>query len=314
MAGYTDLPFRLLCRELGAACAVTEMVSAKGMVYGSPGSKNLLAACPADNPLVVQLFGCEPAMFERAMDMLLEKGFTWFDLNCGCSVPKVTRQGAGSALLRAPELLRQIARVMVRKAGPGRVGVKLRSGWDAASLPVFEIAKSLEDCGAAWLTLHPRTARQGFSGQARWEHVAALKKLVALPVIASGDLFTASDARRCLAETNASGVMFARGALYDPAIFTHFLEGGGQPSSGARVAQLIERHAALISRYGNPDRAIVRMRSIVPRYVRGLNGARAFRQEVSTCSSWEHLADITGRIGMAEAIYDQHGEPTDERH
>jgi len=300
MAGYTDLPFRLLCRKFGAACAVTELVSAKGMVYGSPGTKDLLATSPEDTPLVAQLFGSEPAVFERAMDMLLERGFTWFDLNCGCSVPKVTRSGAGSALLRAPETLRRIVKVMVQKAGCGRVGVKLRTGWDAASLPVFEIAKSLEDEGAAWLTLHPRHARQGFSGQAKWEHIATLKNQASVPVIASGDLFTASDAKRCLTETNADGVMFARGALYDPAIFAHFAANDERVASGAQIAQIIERHAALIKEHGNPNRAIVRMRSIVPRYVRDLPGASAFRQEASTCSSWEQLADITGRIAQTE--------------
>lgn len=312
MAGYTDLPFRMLCREWGAACAVTELVSAKGMVYKSPGTKDLLATCPGDSPLVVQLFGSEPEMFERAMDMLLERGFAWFDLNCGCSVPKVTRSGAGSALLRTPELLRHIAAVMVGKAGPGRVGVKLRLGWDASDIAVFDIAAALEDTGAAWLTLHPRTARQGFSGEAAWEHIAQLKERSTVPVLASGDLFTSRDARRCLAETGADGVMFARGALYDPAVFKHYLDGTQAPPSGAEVARLIERHAALIRQYGRQERALLRMRSIVPRYLRNLLGARFLRQEVALCSSWEHLADITARIAQAQPVPGQEHHQTME--
>ena len=301
MAGYTDLPFRMLCREWGAACAVTELVSAKGMVFGSHGTRDLLSTCPGDSPLVAQLFGSEPEMFARAMDMLLGQGFVWFDLNCGCSVPKVNKSGAGSALMRTPELLLEIAGTMVKMAGPGRVGVKLRTGWDATDLAVFDIAARLQDQGAAWLTLHPRFARQGFSGQADWAHLTALKRRVDIPVIASGDLFTAADARRCLAETGADGVMFARGALYDPAIFRHFLSDTAAESTGREVARLIERHAALIREYGRPDRALMRMRTIVPRYVRNLLGARALRQEMSTCASWEHLADITGRISLAKA-------------
>lgn len=301
LAGYSDLPFRMLCREYGAACAVTEMVSAKGLVYNSPGTKDLLATCTQDSPLVVQLFGSEPDMFARAMDMLLDAGFSWFDLNCGCSVPKVVKTGAGAALLRTPELLLEIAKIMVAKAGPGRIGVKLRTGWTAEETPpVFDIAKALEDHGIAWLTLHPRHARQGYSGVAKWEFVKALKLGVSVPVMASGDLFSAQDARRCLVETGADGVMFARGAMYDPAIFTHYLDPGAPPASGAQIARLIERHAALIREFGRPERALLRMRSIVPRYVRNLLGARALRMEVASCTSWEHLRDITGRIALAQ--------------
>ncbi|MFZ5428045.1 MAG: tRNA dihydrouridine synthase [Thermodesulfobacteriota bacterium] len=300
LAGYSDLPFRMLCREYGAACAVTEMVSAKGMVHYSPGTKDLLATDSGDSPLVVQLFGCEPEMFERAMDMLLEKGFSLFDLNCGCSVPKVVKTGSGAALLRTPDTLRRIVDVMVAKAGPGRVGVKLRTGWSADETPVFDIASSLEDLGAAWFTLHPRHARQGYSGTARWEHIAGLKRRSRIPVMASGDLFTAADARRCLAETGADGVMFARGAMYDPAIFKHYLNNSASQASGPEVAGMIARHAEFIRRYGRPERALLRMRSIVPRYVRNLLGARSLRQEVASCSSWEHLAEITGRIALAD--------------
>jgi tRNA-dihydrouridine synthase B len=302
LAGYSDLPFRMLCREYGAACAVTEMVSAKGLVYYSPGTKDLLATCPGDSPLVVQLFGSEPDMFAQAMDKLLEAGFSWFDLNCGCSVPKVVKTGAGAALLRTPELLLEIAKVMVAKAGPGRVGVKLRTGWDAEDAPVFNIAKSLEDHGVSWLTLHPRHARQGYSGAAKWQFVKTLKQSVNVPVLASGDLFCARDARRCLAETGADGVMFARGAMYDPAIFAHYLDASAPPASGQQIAQLIERHAALIRQFGRPERALLRMRSIVPRYVRNLLGARALRMEVASCTSWEHLLDITGRIALAQTV------------
>ena len=300
LAGYSDLPFRMLCREYGAVCAVTEMVSAKGMVHFSPGTKDLLSTCPQDSPLAVQLFGAEPDMFARSMDMLLEQGFTLFDLNCGCSVPKVAKTGAGSALMRTPATLRDIVRVMVAKAGAGRVGVKLRLGSNAEDLSVFDIAKSAEAEGAAWLCLHPRHARQGYSGTASWEHIAELKRRSLAPVIASGDLFTAQDGRRCLEETGADGVMFARGAMYDPAIFHHFLTGSTAPPNGSEIARLIERHAALIREHGRPERALLRMRSIVPRYVRNLLGARALRQEVGSCMSWEHLADITGRIAEAK--------------
>lgn len=296
LAGYSDLPFRLLCREYGAACAVTEMISAKGMVYHSPGTKDLLSTCPEDTPLVVQLFGSEPEMFARAMDTLLQRGFAYFDLNCGCSVPKVAKTGSGSALLGAPENLREIVRTMVGKAGPGRVGVKLRMGLGDGDYRVHELAPMLEDEGAAWLALHPRHARQGYSGTARWQEIAALARRSKLPVLASGDLFTAADARRCLAETGAAGVMFARGAMHDPTIFKRYLKDDAEAPSGEDVARLIERHAALIREHGRQERALLRMRSIVPRYVKGLAGARQLRVEMASCTSWEHLADLTARV------------------
>lgn len=277
------------------------MVSAKGLVYYSPGTKDLLATCPADAPLVVQLFGCEPEMIRRAMDTLLDRGFLHFDLNCGCSVPKVVKTGSGAALLKTPDLLRRIAGIMVEKAGPGHVGVKLRTGWDAHNIAVFDIAHSLEDVGAAWLTLHPRHARQGYSGTAEWEHIAELKRRATVPVLASGDLFSAMDARRCLEMTGADGVMLARGALYDPTIFRHHIHWTAPPPppSGPDIATLIARHAALIQEHGRPERALMRMRSIVPRYIRHLLGARALRQEMASCTTWTEFEDIVGRITNA---------------
>ncbi|GFK95865.1 putative tRNA-dihydrouridine synthase [Fundidesulfovibrio magnetotacticus] len=299
LAGYSDLPFRLLCREYGAACAVTEMVSAKGLVFHSHGTRDLLNTLPGDAPLVVQLFGCEPEMFERAMDHLLEHGYEYFDLNCGCSVPKVVKAGCGSALMREPALLREIVRVMAAKAGPGRAGVKLRLGWGEPEPLVFELARALEDEGAGWLTLHPRHARQGYSGTAAWEHLARLKAQSRVPVMASGDLFNAYDARRCLDATGVDGVMFARGALYDPAVFRHFLSGTLAAPSGPEIARLVRRHAELIRVHGRPEKSLLRMRSIVPRYVRGLLGARALRQEASSCTSWERLEEIVEAIAAS---------------
>ena len=164
LAGYSDLPFRLLCREYGAAVCVTEMVSAKGLVYQSPGTNDLLVSLPEDQPLVVQLFGAEADFLRRAVALLREAGYGWFDLNMGCSVPKVLRQGAGAAMLGDLENSLAVAGAMLEEAGPGRVGFKLRLGLDDARPVLPDLALRLEDLGAGWLTLHPRTARQGFGG------------------------------------------------------------------------------------------------------------------------------------------------------
>ena len=153
LAGYSDLPFRTLCRTFGAACTVTEMISVKGLVYGGFGTERLLLTVSEDAPLVVQLFGSEPEIFERAMPILLERGFTHFDLNAGCSVRKVNKSGSGSALMSRPALLLKIAETMVQAAGPGKVGVKMRLGFTPGEENFLEIGRALQDLGAGWLTL-----------------------------------------------------------------------------------------------------------------------------------------------------------------
>ena len=219
LAGYTDLPFRLLCREFGAAAACTEMISAKGLVYQSPGTTRLGRTCPEDAPLVVQLFGSEPDTLRQALEMLMGMGHTFFDLNAGCPVRKVVKTGAGAALLQNPEVLARIVQKMVKVSGEGRLGVKIRAGWDRHSPGPVELAQRLEGSGAAWVTLHPRTARQGFSGRADWTLLRDVRERIVVPLLGSGDLFTAADGMRCLTQTGISGVMFARGAMANPGVF-----------------------------------------------------------------------------------------------
>jgi tRNA-dihydrouridine synthase B len=332
LAGFSDLPFRLLCRELGAAAACTEMVSAKGLVLGqgrksgateaylatipppgtvpSPGEDALRPApgplgLVADRPLVVQLFGSEPGFLERAVAALAARGYAWFDLNMGCSVPKVGRSGSGSAMLRDIPNALAAARAMIAAAGPGRVGFKLRLGWRQGEEVCLDLGRELEALGAGWLTLHPRYAQQKFTGRADWSRIARLKQAVSIPVIASGDLITAQDAVRCLGETGANGVMFARGALADPAVFAEYLRlaRGGDERDGLRNARsleaIIRRHAAL-ARGLTPVRrnargleaGLLKMRTFVPRYVRRFSGARALRRALARCESWESLDQL----------------------
>ncbi len=291
LAGFSDLAFRLLCREHGAACACTEMVSAKGLVYGSPGTEPLLATTPDDSPLVVQLFGSETSFLEEAMRMLLDRGFTWFDLNAGCPVKKVVKTGSGAALLLAPDTLVRLAEAMARLAGEGRGGGKTRLSWHAGPATVLDLAPRLESAGVGWLTLHPRTAAQGFSGRADRSGLARLKAATRLPVLASGDLFTAEDAAACLAETGVDGVMFARGALTDPSAFGRLadLVAGRPPRPRPDLAGLVRRHAALAREHLPGREALLKMRTIVPRYVKGHPGARTLRKELASCMTWEHL-------------------------
>jgi tRNA-dihydrouridine synthase B len=293
LAGYSDLSFRMLCRSFGAACAVTEMVSAKGLVYGGHGTTRLLTTAEGDAPLVVQLFGAEPSIFERAMPQLLERGFTHFDLNCGCSVRKVNKSGSGSALMARPENLLKVAEVMLRAAGPHRVGVKMRLGIQQGEENFIELGQRLADLGAGWLTLHPRTARQLFGGRANWSAIGQLARAVDIPVLASGDLFTAEDAARCLAETGCAGVMFARGALTDPFIFQRLrdLLAGREsaPRTPESLAATTALHIRLARNLDGTPRALRALRAFLPRYAKGFSGIRALRQALLQCSTWEEL-------------------------
>lgn len=296
LAGYSDLSFRLLCREHGCKAAVTEMVSAKGLCYDSKGTGELLRTTPEDSPLVVQLFGSEIEFIERSMHTLQEQGFRYFDLNAGCPVRKVIKTGCGASLHNTPELLQALVRRMAEIAGPGNSGVKFRRGWTAGEDNYLEIGKRLQDAGAAWVALHPRTAKQGYSGQADWGCLKELAAALEIPVIASGDLMTAEDGVRCIRETGVQGVMFARGALYGPDIFDDYLALlRGEtlpPRTGRDLARIILRHAEL-SRDHLPERkALLKMRSIVPRYVRHNPGVRRLRNELIHCDSWDSLESM----------------------
>lgn len=308
LAGYTDLPFRLLCRDEGAKVACTEMVSAKGLVYGRRGGKidsntlDLLSSNEHDLPLVVQLFGAEAEFLREAVHILREMGFIWFDLNMGCSVPKVTKTGAGSAMLKDVENALAVGRAMIEAAGQGRVGFKLRLGWAVGEEVYLALAQELEQLGAGWISLHPRYAKQAFGGKADWSALRLLKEKLSIPVIASGDLFTARDALRCLEETGVDTVMFARGAIASPAVFRfyHALRAGESFAHEYLAAQdlfsLINRHAALAKELtpGRPGKkgyspALLKMRTVVPRYVKHLPGARELRLRLVHCASWEEL-------------------------
>jgi tRNA-dihydrouridine synthase B len=302
LAGFSDLPFRILCRRLGCSVACTEMVSAKGLVYGSPGTGELLSTGPDDMPLVVQLFGAEPEYLSRATALLMEQGFTHFDLNAGCPVKKVAKTGSGAALLKEPLLLEQITRAMVRLAGPGRVGVKIRLGWDSSSVNYLEVGARVEQAGAAWVTLHPRLARQGFSGSADWESLRRLKQLLSIPVLGSGDLFTAEDGLRCLQLTGIDAIMFARGALHDPAVFARFsrLVDKGSNAFLPTTAWLLKNHGLLSIEHGSGAAALLKMRTIAPRFIRYLPGAKSLRMAFASCSSWDEYFDLVERVDAFE--------------
>ena len=308
LAGYSDLPFRLLAKRHGCAVRCSEMVSVKGLVFKNAGTKRLIATCPDDDPMVLQLFGAEPQFFEPVMEKLVGRGYRNFDLNAGCPVRKVLKSGSGVKLMQDPDKLVSIAAIMVRKAAEhpegGRVGVKFRLGFEKGEDTYLDLARRLEDVGVDWVTLHPRYGRQMFAGSADWTKLARLKETVSVPVVGSGDLFTAEDGVRCIEETGIDAVMFARGALYDPSIFARFTalrRSEPMPArDGEALAAIVREHIRLTREYEGDGRSFRKIRSIIPRYAKGLRGIRALRASLLQCENWEALEEAAAVIAGLE--------------
>lgn len=302
LAGYSDLPFRLLCRAFGASVCETEMISAKGLLYGSQGTGSLLRSAPGDEPLVIQLFGGEPASLAAAVKLLRKSGYDAFDFNMGCPVRKVMRQKAGAALLAEPERALEIAAALLAACNesgeglpqaPAKIGFKFRLDPQRKPGFVADFGRKLQDAGATWLCLHPRTAQDGFGGRAHWSSIRMLREAVEIPVIASGDLSTAAAGAMCMAETGANTVMYARASLANPLVFAQHvaaLAGRAQPQLDRRALKdIILRHVGLARAYCGDKRAFAKMRSIIPRYVRGIAGVNELRQKLCQCADWADL-------------------------
>lgn len=319
LAGWSDLPFRLLCREQGAAVACTEMVSAKGLVYGGKNTQDLLQSTEKDSPLVVQIFGAEPEFMQKGVQFLKERGFCFYDVNMGCSVNKVVKTGSGAAMLKDLPNFYAVAKTVideVHKDAGHKIGFKIRLGYYLGENAYEEVALRLQDFGADWITLHPRYAKQSFSGVPDYQALARLKELVEIPVIASGDLFTARDGVRVLLETGVNAVMYARGAMSNPHIFAehqylwNYVQENGISAENladipdydelfprspeqikADIYALIMAHLSYAKTYC-PARAVLQMRTIVPRYVRHLENAKLVRQALIKCRTFADLDTV----------------------
>lgn len=291
MAGVTDFPFRLLCHEQGCALGVTEMVSAKGFLLAPPGNRayrDLLCTTRAESPVALQLFGATPGLMAEAAARLTQDGrFTLLDINMGCPAPKITGGGEGSALTRDPVLAQKIAAAVVR-ASHVPVTVKLRKGWDAQSETYLEMGRRMEDAGVSAVTLHGRTRRQFYEGEADWQSIARLKAGVSIPVIGNGDVRTPQDARRMMACTGCDAVMVGRGAMGNPWLFAG--RDACDVSAGERVATAL-RHARMLLALKREDVAVREMRKHVASYVRGLPGAARLRALTNTLTEMAALED-----------------------
>jgi nifR3 family TIM-barrel protein len=297
MSGITDPPFRLLAREKGADLAYTEMVSAEGLVRGNNGCSRLLEAYPSEGPLMGQLFGRDPAALAEAASWVQEKGLAGVDINVGCPAAKIVQKGAGAALLREPQRLREILR-QVRESIRIPLGIKIRSGWDEESLNCLEVVQMAEDCGVDLVAIHPRLRSQKFTGEADWGLIRMAKERSGIAIIGNGDVHSAEDAVRMLQETGCDGVMIGRGSWGNPWIFERMRglirENRDIPlPTWEERERLILRHLELhLERKGAP-RGLSTFIKHVGWYLKGYPAVAAFRKKINAIRSKEtFIAEI----------------------
>lgn len=305
MAGVTDLPFRVLCKEQGAGLLCMEMVSAKAIYYGSKNTEELMKISRAEMPVSLQLFGSDADIMADMAKKIEEKPFAVLDINMGCPVPKVVNNGEGSALMKNPKLAEEIITKMV-KSVKKPVTVKIRKGFDEAHLNAVEMAKIAEASGAAAVAVHGRTREQYYAGKADWDCIRAVKEAVKIPVIGNGDVTDAFSAERLLKETGCDGVMVGRAAQGNPFIFreiTEYLETGVIPPkpTPAEVRATIERHARMQMEEKGEYTGVREMRKHLSWYTVGYPNSAKYRQMINSMETMEELLHSLDMVFPKEA-------------
>jgi tRNA-dihydrouridine synthase B len=304
LAGYTDAPFRLICSGYGADFAVTEMVSAEGLVRGMLKTSAMLRRMEGEGPVGVQLFGSDPPVLAEAAS-IVEGEADFIDLNFGCPVKKVVRRNGGAAVLRDLELMERICSSVVGAVAVP-VTAKIRSGWTEREANFIAAGRTAEDTGIAAVTLHPRYRTQGFAGEADWRHIALLREALSIPVIANGDVRSVSDYERIVAVSGPGSVMIGRGALGRPWIFSEIkgsLEGRDGLEFGlGELIELIEKHVRIAMDWKGQRRALLEMRKHYRWYLRGISGIKKYR---SVLSRVENPGDV---FAILDSIKEEHVE------
>ena len=296
MAGVTDLPFRLLCKEQGAGLLCMEMVSAKAILYKNKNTKELMTIDPRENPVSLQLFGSDPDIVAGIAHQIEDRPFDILDINMGCPVPKIVNNGEGSALMKNPKLAGEIIKKTVN-AVQKPVTVKIRKGFDDDHVNAVEMAKIAEDAGAAAIAVHGRTREQYYAGKADWDIIRQVKEAVSIPVIGNGDLLTPEDVTAMKEQTGCDGFMIARGAQGNPWIFRqilHYFETGEhlEKPSFAEVTQMILRHARMLMDFKGDYIGIREIRKHAAWYTAGYPHSSQLRVKINEVESYEELEEL----------------------
>jgi len=288
LAGITNLPFRLLAKEAGCALVCSEMVSAHGLINKSKRTHQMMDSITEEKPLSVQIFGSRPDVMAEAARFVEASGADIIDINFGCSVRKIIKTGSGVALMKTPETAEAVIKA-VRKAVRIPLTIKLRSGWDPTGNQAFQISQIAESCGVDAITIHPRTAKQGFSGHSDWTIIKKLKMQIKVPVIGNGDIFSADDAIAMLEQTGCDAVMIGRMAIGNPWIFTHVLarlDGETEPETDLEHRfEIMNRYVQESVKYFGEEIASRMMRSRLCWFAKGLRNSSHFRKSINHIST-----------------------------
>lgn len=299
LAGVTDIPFRLKCKELGAPIVFSEMVSSEGLVRGSEKTNRYLNFLEIERPIALQLFGGNPEVMGEAAKIIEERKPDIIDINFGCPVKKIVRNEAGSALLKEPKRMGRIVKAMVDSVKLP-VTAKIRCGWDENSMPVSEIGKILEDNGVSAIAIHARTRQMQFSGKARWEEIKKLKDAVSVPVLGNGDVRTPEDAQRMLSETGCDMIMIGRGAMGNPWLFNeinrYLLTGEtiSRPSYSEVLKVCIDQFEKTVECYGE-GYAANSMKRHIAFYLKGLPASSEVKMSIFNSKKSQQMIDILNR-------------------
>jgi nifR3 family TIM-barrel protein len=305
MAGVTNYAYRSLCRDYGAGLFVSEMITARGYLMGNTLTSKLAAVHPGERPRSIQIYGTDPKDLGQMVERLVDEGIDHIDINFGCPVPKVTRQGGGSAIPAKPRLLARLVRAMVTHAQSVPVTVKMRMGIDANTLTHLEAGRAAQEEGAAAVGLHARTAAQLYSGDADWEAIAELKQALRVPVLGNGDIFECWDALRMMRATGCDGVIVGRGCLGRPWLFAEMVavfsgqEPEPPPNLGGVLAVMEDHGRRLVELFGE-ELGVRQMRKWTTWYTRGFRGAASVRSQLSRLGALDEIRPLLSTLDLEQ--------------